>query len=40
LTSTRVRLHAGRNRLRVVMATSQTAPGYISGISKVLKVTR
>jgi hypothetical protein len=36
----RVRLHAGRNRLRVVMPTSQTAPGYISGMSKVLTVTR
>ncbi len=36
----RVRLHAGRNRLRVVMPSSQTAPGYISGMSKVLTVTR
>ena len=36
----RVRLHAGRNRLRAVMPTSQTMPGYISGISKVLTVTR
>jgi hypothetical protein len=36
----RVRLHSGRNRLRVVMASSQTAPGYISGMSKVLTVTR
>ncbi|MGN6429229.1 MAG: hypothetical protein ACTHNB_00655 [Gaiellaceae bacterium] len=35
-----VRLHAGRNRLRVVMPTSQAAPGYINGASKVLKVTR
>jgi len=35
-----VRLHAGRNRLRVVMPTSQAAPGYINGVSKVLKVTR
>jgi hypothetical protein len=36
----RVRLHPGRNRLRVVMPTSQTTPGYISGMSKVLTVTR
>ena len=36
----RVRLHTGRNRLRVVMPTSQTAPGYISGMSKVLTVNR
>jgi hypothetical protein len=36
----RVRLHSGRNRLRVVMASSQAAPGYISGMSKVLTVTR
>jgi hypothetical protein len=36
----RVRLHAGRNRLRVVMPTSQTMPGYISGKSKALTVTR
>ncbi len=35
-----VRLHAGRNRLRVVMPSSQAAPGYINGASKVLKVTR
>jgi len=34
----RVRLHQGRSRLRVVMPTSQTAPGYITGISKVLTV--
>jgi len=33
-------LHPGRNRLRVVMPTSQTMPGYISGIRKVLTVTR
>ena len=36
----RVRLHRGRSRLRVVMPTSQTAPGYITGMSKVLTVTR
>ena len=36
----RVRLHPGRNRLRVLMPTSQTTPGYISGMSKVLTVTR
>ena len=36
----RVRLHHGRNRLRVVMPTSQTAPGYITGRSKVLTVSR
>ena len=36
----RVRLHHGRSRLRVVMPTSQTAPGYITGKSKVLAVTR
>jgi hypothetical protein len=35
-----VRLHAGRNRLRVVMPSSQTAPGYIGGMSKVLRVTK
>jgi hypothetical protein len=35
-----VRLHHGRNRLRVVMPTSQTAPGYITGMSKVLTVKR
>ena len=36
----RVRLHHGRNRLRVLMPTSQTAPGYITGMSKVLTVSR
>ena len=36
----RVRLHRGRSRLRVVMPTSQTAPGYITRKSKVLTVTR
>jgi hypothetical protein len=36
----RVRLHHGRNRLRVVMPTSQTAPGYITGMSKALMVSR
>jgi hypothetical protein len=35
-----VRLHRGRNRLRVVMPSSQTAPGYITGYSKVLTVRR
>ena len=36
----RVRLHQGRSRLRVVMPTSQTAPGYITGKSNVLTVNR
>ena len=36
----RVRLHHGRSRLRVVMPTSQTAPGYITGKSNVLTVNR
>jgi hypothetical protein len=36
----RVRLHNGRSRLRVVMSTSQTAPGYITGMSNVLTVRR
>ena len=36
----RVRLHHGRSRLRVVMPTSQAAPGYITGMSKVLIVRR
>ncbi len=36
----RVRLHHGRNRLRVVMPSSQTAPGYITGTSKVLRLSR
>jgi hypothetical protein len=36
----RVRLRDGRSRLRVVMPTSQTAPGYITGKSKVLTVSR
>ena len=35
-----VRLHSGRNRLRVVMPSAQAAPGYVSGASKVLRVTR
>jgi hypothetical protein len=35
-----VRLHHGRNRLRVVMPTSQTEPGYITGMSNVVTVTR
>jgi hypothetical protein len=33
-----VRLHHGRSRLRVVMPTSQTAPGYITGTSNVVAV--
>lgn len=36
----RVRLHKGRSRLRVVMPTSQAAPGYIIGVSKVMTVRR
>jgi hypothetical protein len=36
--SFRVRLHSGRSRLRVVMPTSQTAPGYITGTSNVVTV--
>ena len=36
----RVRLHHGRNLLRVVMPTSQTTPGYITGMSKALTVNR
>jgi hypothetical protein len=36
----RVRLHHGANRLRVVMPTSQAEPGYITGMSEVLKVSR
>jgi len=36
----RVRLQHRRSRLRVVMPTSQTAPGYITGKSKVLTVNR
>src|SRR5216684_483468 len=36
--SFRVRLHPGRSRLRVVMPSSQTAPGYIAGTSNVLTV--
>ncbi len=35
-----VRLHHGRSRLRVVMPTSQAAPGYITGMSNVLTVRR
>jgi ABC-type oligopeptide transport system substrate-binding subunit len=35
-----VRLHRGRSRLRVVMPTSQTSPGYITGFSNVVSVTR
>jgi hypothetical protein len=40
LATFRARLHHGRSRLRVVMPTSQTAPGYITGMSKVLTVSR
>jgi hypothetical protein len=36
--SFRVRLQAGRSRLRLVMPTSQTAPGYITGTSTVVTV--
>jgi hypothetical protein len=36
--SFRVRLQHGRSRLRVVMPTSQTAPGYITGVSNVVTV--
>jgi hypothetical protein len=36
----RVRLHHGRSRLRVVMPTSQAAPGYITGVSNVVTVRR
>ena len=36
--SFRVRLHQGRSRLRVVMPSSQTAPGYITGTSNALTV--
>src|SRR5205823_6315778 len=36
--SFRVRLHLGRSRLRVVMPSSQTAPGYITGTSNVVTV--
>lgn len=35
-----VRLHPGRNRLRIVMPSSQTSPGYIAGYSRVLSVRR
>ena len=38
--SFRVRLHHGRSRLRLVMPTSQTAPGYITGTSNVVAVLR
>ena len=34
----RVRLQHGRSRLRVVMPTSQTSPGYITGTSNVVTV--
>jgi len=36
----RVRLRQRRSRLRLVMPTSQTAPGYITAMSKVLTVSR
>jgi hypothetical protein len=35
-----VRLHPGGNRLRIVMPTSQAAPGYIAGYSNGLRVRR
>jgi hypothetical protein len=35
-----VRLHHGHNRLRVVMPTSQTEPGYLTGTSNILTVAR
>jgi len=35
-----VRLHQGRSRLRAVMPTSQAGPGYITGFSNVVAVTR
>lgn len=35
-----VRLHHGRNRLRAVMPSSQTSPGYITGTSNILTETR
>jgi hypothetical protein len=35
----KVRLHQGRSRLRVVMPTSQTEPGYVTGMSNVVTVT-
>jgi hypothetical protein len=35
-----VRLHHGSSRLRVVMPTSQTEPGYITGTSNTLTVAR
>ncbi|SRR6266540_155676 len=35
-----VRLHHRRSRLRMVMPTSQTEPGYITGMSNVLTVNR
>ncbi len=36
----KIRLSHGRSRLRVVMPTSQAAPGYITGFSNVLMVKR
>ncbi len=36
--SFRVRLHLGRSRLRLVMPSSQTAPGYLTGTSNVVTV--
>jgi hypothetical protein len=36
----RVRRHTGRSRVRVVMPTSQAAPGYVTGFSNVLTVRR
>jgi hypothetical protein len=36
----KIRMRHGRTRLRVVMPTSQAAPGYITGFSNVLSVRR
>jgi hypothetical protein len=36
----RMRLHHGRTRIRVVIPTSQAAPGYITGFSNVLTINR
>src|SRR5256885_14072103 len=35
-----VRLHHGRSRLRLVMPTSQTSPGYVTGTIDVVTVRR
>jgi hypothetical protein len=36
----KVRMHRGSSQLRVVMPTSQAAPGYIAGFSNVLTISR